>query len=78
MGSSAGRTQAPPDALKRDREGAEVDVFSGAQRLLKEKRPGTICEMRGEENRRNLLEEFSRSGYTCVPCGSNHILARPL
>lgn len=71
------RTQAAPDFLKCDVEGAEVEVFRGADRLLKEKRPGIICEMHSEENHRTLLEEFSRAGYTCKPCGTNHILALP-
>lgn len=66
-----------PDFLKCDAEGAEVEVFRGAERLLKEKRPGIICEMHSEENQRLLLEEFSRFGYACKPCGTNHILALP-
>ncbi len=70
-------TQLSPDFLKCDVEGAEVEVFRGARRLLKEKRPGIICEMHSEENHRLLLEEFSRFGYTCKPCGTNHILALP-
>ena len=70
-------TQPLPDFLKCDVEGAEVEVFRGAQRLLREKRPGIICEMHGEENRRVLLEEFSRFRYNCKPCGTNHILALP-
>jgi len=69
------RTQAGPDFLKCDVEGAEVDVFHGAERLLKEKRPGIICEMHSEENHRILLGEFSRLGYACKPCGTNHVLA---
>jgi FkbM family methyltransferase len=70
-------TQATPDFLKCDVEGAEVEVFRGAERLLKEKRPGIICEMHSEENQRALVEEFSQFGYTCKPCGTNHILALP-
>lgn len=70
-------TQPAPDFVKCDVEGAEVEVFRGARRLLKEKRPGIICEMHGEENQRILLEEFSRFGYTCKPFGTNHILALP-
>ena len=68
---------APPDMLKCDVEGAEVEVFRGARKLLKEKRPGIICEMHSEENRRMLLEEFARAGYSCRPCGESHILALP-
>lgn len=67
--------QPAPDFLKCDVEGAEVEVFRGARRLLKEKRPGIICEIHSDENRSILLEEFSRFGYTCKPCGTNHILA---
>ena len=33
--------------------------------------------MHSEENHHILLEEFSRFGYTCKPCGTNHILALP-
>ena len=70
-------TQRTPDFLKCDVEGAEVEVFRGAQRLLKEKRPGIICEMHSEENQSVLLKEFSRFGYSRKPCGTNHILALP-
>ena len=69
-------TQQPPGFLKCDVEGAE-EVFRGTKRLLKEKRPEIICEMRSEGNQRVLLEEFSRFGYGCKPCGTNRILALP-
>jgi FkbM family methyltransferase len=67
----------PPDFLKCDVEGAEVQVFRGAQRLLAQKRPGILCEMHSEENHRILLEEFARLRYQCSPCGENHVLALP-
>ena len=70
-------TQRAPDFMKWDVEGAEVEVFRGARRVLKENRPGIICEMHSEKNRRVLVEEFSRLGYSCKPCGSNHVLALP-
>ncbi len=70
-------TESSPDFLKCDAEGAEVEVFRGAARMLKEKRPGIICEMHSEENRRVLLREFVRLGYTCRSCGENHVLALP-
>jgi FkbM family methyltransferase len=69
------RSQPAPDFIKCDVEGAEVEVFRGAERLLKKKHPGIICEMHSAENQRVLLEEWSRLGYTCKPCGTNHILA---
>jgi FkbM family methyltransferase len=68
----------PPDFLKCDVEGAEVEVFRGARRLLAQKRPGILCELHSEENRRILLEEFARFGYQCSPCGENHVLALPV
>lgn len=71
------RNEGAPDFLKCDVEGAEVEVFRGAEKLLREKRPGIICEMHSEENQRVLAEEFSRLGYSCKPCGTNHILALP-
>jgi FkbM family methyltransferase len=70
-------TNTPPDFLKCDVEGAEVDVFRGAQRLLAEKRPGILCELHSRENRRILLEEFARFGYVCKALDEQHILALP-
>jgi FkbM family methyltransferase len=66
-----------PDFIKCDVEGAEVEVFRGAQKLLMEKKPTILCEMHGEEKRQALLEEFGRSGYSCESCGVNHVLAVP-
>jgi FkbM family methyltransferase len=67
-----------PDFLKCDVEGAEVEVFRGAGRLLREKRPGILCEMHSEENRRVLVDEFSRIGYACRASDETHVLALPL
>jgi FkbM family methyltransferase len=64
-----------PDFIKCDVEGAEVEVFRGAEKLLNEKRPLILCEMHGEENRQTLLKVFADFGYRCEPCGKNHILA---
>jgi FkbM family methyltransferase len=66
---------AAPDFIKCDVEGAEVEVFRGAQKLLSIKRPIILCEMHGEAHRRVLLEEFVRHGYRCESCGENHVLA---
>jgi FkbM family methyltransferase len=70
------RKSAAPDFIKCDVEGAEVEVFRGAEKLLKERRPLILCEMHGEENRQTLLKLFADLGYRCEPCGKNHILAR--
>jgi hypothetical protein len=67
----------PPDLIKCDVEGYEVEVFRGAQRLLLEKRPQIICEMHSEENRRVLLEILKQFGYICRSLDKQHILALP-
>jgi FkbM family methyltransferase len=71
------RTSKAPDFIKCDVEGAEVEVFRGAQRMLAEKRPLILCEMHSEGNRRILSDEFSRLGYLCRDCGERHVLALP-
>jgi FkbM family methyltransferase len=64
-----------PDFLKCDVEGAEVEVFRGAQRLLTEKHPGILCEMHSDANRRLLLEMFASFGYACKSLDEHHVLA---
>lgn len=71
------KASAGPDFIKCDVEGAEVEVFQGAQRILAEKRPGILCEMHSEENRRVLLQEFMRFGYVCTAVDEQHVLALP-
>ena len=71
------QTHAAPDFVKCDVEGAEVEVFRGARRLLRENRPVIVCEMHSEENRRSLTTEFTNLRYSCTPCGTNHVLAVP-
>jgi FkbM family methyltransferase len=70
------RKSGAPDFIKCDVEGGEVEVFRGAEKLLKEERPMILCEMHGEENRQTLLKLFANLGYRCEPCGNNHILAQ--
>jgi FkbM family methyltransferase len=65
-----------PDFIKCDVEGAEVEVFRGAQKVLSQEKPDILCELHGAENRRILLEDLARFGYRCQPCGENHILAQ--
>lgn len=68
----------PPDFLKCDVEGAEAHVFGGALNVLKQTRPLVICELHGEDNGRIIGELLDRLGYSCHPCGDNHVLALPL
>lgn len=67
---------AAPDFIKCDVEGAEVEVFRGAAKLLNERRPIILCEMHGDKNRQTLLKMFENLGYRCEPCGKNHVLAQ--
>jgi Methyltransferase FkbM domain len=69
------RKSGAPNFIKCDVEGAEVEVFRGADKLLNERAPIILCEMHGEENRQTLLKVFAGHGYRCEPCGENHILA---
>jgi hypothetical protein len=64
-----------PDFINCDVEGAEGEVFRGAEKLLSERPPLILCEMHGEENRQTLLKVFANLGYRCEPCGKNDILA---
>lgn len=69
------RTSPVPDFIKCDVEGAEVEVFRGAQRLLAEKCPGILCEIHSEANRRALLVDLKRLGYICEDSTSRQLLA---
>jgi len=66
-----------PDFIKCDVEGAEVAVFRGAQKLLKEKRPILLVETHSGENHRALKQTFSDLCYGCRDLDGNHILALP-
>src|ERR1700686_4154369 len=59
------RKSGAPDFIKCDVEGAEVEVFRGADKLLNERPPIILCEMHGEENRQTLLKVFAGHGYRC-------------
>ncbi|HXZ12687.1 MAG TPA: FkbM family methyltransferase [Candidatus Sulfotelmatobacter sp.] len=68
--------QAPqPDLIKCDVEGAEVEVFLGAEKMLRERRPSVICEMHSEENEKALRTLFRNARYEAKPIDANHILA---
>jgi hypothetical protein len=66
-----------PDAIKCDVEGAEVEVFRGAEKLLCAHRPWIICEMHSETNARDSRELLSRFGYSTESVDVNHVLALP-
>jgi len=72
-----GLSHPAPDFLKCDVEGAEVGVFQGAERLLREKRPLLLVEMHSPENQQALTGKFSQLGYACSNLDENHVLALP-
>jgi FkbM family methyltransferase len=75
----------PPDVIKIDVEGYEVEVLQGATALLRTKRPAVVCELHGTRNSvaQELLDD---AGYTIynlegtapiADAGPTHILATP-
>ena len=68
---------APPDLIKCDVEGAEVEVFRGAENLLRVHRPSVICELHSEESGKALRSSFASAGYMVRSIDINHILATP-
>lgn len=66
-----------PDLLKCDIEGAEEEVFRGADRLLAERRTILLIEMHSPENHRALTQKFVEHGYTVRNLDENHVLALP-
>jgi FkbM family methyltransferase len=67
----------PPNAIKCDVEGAEVEVFRGAEGLLRMRRPWIVCEMHSEANDLSLRNHLSRFGYVFERVDANHVLAVP-
>lgn len=75
----------PPDVMKIDVEGAELDVLRGCSRLLAKHRPIIVCELHGTNaGVADLLED---AGYRlkCLDgpalvrdAGPSHVLARPV
>jgi FkbM family methyltransferase len=64
----------PPYLIKCDVEGAEVEVFRGAERLLASRRPLIICETHPETEGMELKEHFVQLGYTLKSLDELHFL----
>jgi len=65
----------PPDGIKCDVEGAEVEALRGAEKLLQAKHPWIICEIHSAENDRDAQEILNRFDYTLKATEDGHILA---
>lgn len=71
------QTAPAPDAIKCDVEGAEVEVFRGAQKLIEARRPWIVCEIHSPENDRALRSHFTRYSYHLEAVDANHLIATP-
>jgi FkbM family methyltransferase len=71
------KTAPPPDAIKCDVEGAEVEVFRGAEGLLKAHRPWIVCEIHSPANEAALRTHLGGLGYQLEAVDANHLLAIP-
>jgi FkbM family methyltransferase len=67
----------PPDAIKCDVEGAEVEVLLGASNLLRTYRPWILCEMHSGSNDRTSRDFLLKLGYSFETVDNNHLLALP-
>lgn len=71
------RDAPPPNGIKCDVEGAEVEVFRGAEKLLRAHRPWILCEMHSEANERAFRELLHTFQYTFQRVDGGHVLALP-
>lgn len=67
----------PPDAIKCDVEGAEVEVLRGAHSLLRTHRPWIIIELHSKEIRAGVQRLLSSYGYSLVDIDDSHMMAFP-
>ncbi|MBZ5698580.1 MAG: FkbM family methyltransferase [Acidobacteriia bacterium] len=66
-----------PDAIKCDIEGAEVEAFRGAEKLIEAQHPLILCEMHSDANERFMRDYFVRFGYGLESVDALHVLAMP-
>jgi FkbM family methyltransferase len=71
------RSEPYPDVIKCDVEGAEIEVFHGAENLLAARHPTIVCEIHSEKNDRSIREYFRRLGYRLDYVDEMHVLAVP-
>jgi FkbM family methyltransferase len=70
-------TNPPPNAIKCDVEGAEVEVLLGTTNVLRSQRPWVLCETHSEQSDRGVREIFANLGFSIQAVDANHILALP-
>jgi len=69
------RGASAPDVIKCDVEGAEIEVFRGAEKLIETRHPLILCEMHSDANDRFLRQYFRRFEYTLESVDDRHVLA---
>ncbi|MFL5241321.1 MAG: FkbM family methyltransferase [Gemmataceae bacterium] len=62
----------PPDVIKMDIEGGEVDALVGMDNLLKRKRPVVVVEIHNKEAHDALLQFLQRQSYRASQVGSKN------
>lgn len=67
----------PPNAIKCDVEGAEVEALRGTEKLLRTHHPWIVCEKHSETNEQDSRKFLRRLGYRIGSVESNHVLAVP-
>ena len=68
-------TALPPDAIKCDVEGAEVEVLRGAEHILRTSKPFVLCEMHSAANDKAVRDILGRFGYAFEAVDADHVLA---
>ena len=71
------RTAPPPDLIKCDVEGAEVEAMRGAQDLIKRHRPRIVCEMHSAENEHDFRQILKEHNYDFSVVDHHHLFASP-
>ena len=69
------RNAPPPQGIKCDVEGAEVEVLRGAEGMIREHHPWILCELHSPENFSTVRELLTGHGYTCNAVDESHIFA---
>jgi FkbM family methyltransferase len=67
----------PPNAIKCDVEGAEVEVFRGATKLVSFHHPWILCELHSRTIDQAWRELIGGFGYSFESVDENHVLALP-
>jgi FkbM family methyltransferase len=67
------KTARPPDLIKCDVEGAEVEALRGAVSLLAERHPNVVCEIHSPENGIAVRDLLLQLGYQVFDLDANHL-----